>query len=515
MSTFISPLAITPNILHQLYQGVIKHLVAWVLASYGIAEIDAHCRHLPPNHNIRLFMKGISSLSRVTGREHDQMAHILLGLVLDARLPDGISSVRLVRSIRAILDFLFLSQYPLHTSDTLKLLDDALNRFHESKAIFVDLGIREHFNLPKVHFMRHFVTSIKAFGTLDNFNTEYTERLHIDFAKDAYRATNRKDEFRQMTIWLERREKILRHDQHISWHLSGSPPPKTVDWSPPGLDLHRRLHITKHPSAMSVPLENIVHDYGATLFKLALRRYISLCNNLTRTFRTGQELDESLWNVRLPFVRLPVWHRVKFLQTDAFTGVTSTVDSIHVAPARRDRRNRYVPPRFDTALLLNDEVEAGHSSNSDLDEQQDHHGIQGLILSSTLWVTRTVDLKHPAAYRVGRIHVIFSLPENARERVITPEIDVPDHLAYVEWFTPFRDAPEPNSLLYKVSPMRDDTGGPICSIVPLSDILRSVQLFPRFGQVAPAAWTSSNVLNECDSFLVNSFTDRHLYRLLI
>ena len=78
--------SITPDILHQLYQGVIKHLVAWVLASYGIAEIDARCRRLPPNHNIRLFMKGISSLSRVTGREHDQMAHILLGLVLHQQI---------------------------------------------------------------------------------------------------------------------------------------------------------------------------------------------------------------------------------------------------------------------------------------------------------------------------------------------------------------------------------------------------------------------------------------------
>ncbi|KAJ7906687.1 hypothetical protein B0H13DRAFT_1880374 [Mycena leptocephala] len=41
------------------------------------------------------------------------------------------------------------------------------------------------------------------FGTSDNYNTEYTERLYIDLAKDAYRSTNRKDEFSQMTLWLE------------------------------------------------------------------------------------------------------------------------------------------------------------------------------------------------------------------------------------------------------------------------------------------------------------------------
>jgi len=43
---------------------------------------------------------------------------------------------------------------------------------------------------------------------VDNYNTEQSERLHIDFAKDAYRATNQRDQYPQMTAWLERREKV-------------------------------------------------------------------------------------------------------------------------------------------------------------------------------------------------------------------------------------------------------------------------------------------------------------------
>ena len=57
--------------------------------------------------------------------------------------------------------------------------------------------------------------NIKLYGTLDNFNTEYTEWLHIDLAKDAYAATNHKDEFTQMTVWLEQKEKILQHCQLV------------------------------------------------------------------------------------------------------------------------------------------------------------------------------------------------------------------------------------------------------------------------------------------------------------
>jgi len=33
--------------------------------------------------------------------------------------------------------------------------------------------------------------------------------------KDAYRATNHRDEYAQMTVWLERREKILRHESYL------------------------------------------------------------------------------------------------------------------------------------------------------------------------------------------------------------------------------------------------------------------------------------------------------------
>ena len=75
----------------------------------------------------------------------------------------------------------------------------------------MDLGARKNFNLPKLHSLIHYTSSIQLFGTTDNYNTEQSERLHIDLAKNAYRATNRKDEYPQMTAWLERRERIEQH----------------------------------------------------------------------------------------------------------------------------------------------------------------------------------------------------------------------------------------------------------------------------------------------------------------
>ncbi|KAF8234121.1 hypothetical protein L208DRAFT_1551549 [Tricholoma matsutake] len=111
-------------------------------------------------------------------------------------------------------------------------------------------------------------------------------------------------------------------------------------------------------------------------------------------------------------------------------------------------------------------------------------------------------------YRVGRVRTIFSLPETSIEKLfVTP---IPDRLAYVEWYTPI-----PHHGLHKISVMKDSGGGQICSIVPISNIKRTVHLFPNFGAHIPPPWTSSTVLDECDIFFVNIFTDhRHLYRTL-
>lgn len=209
--------AITPDILHELYQGVMKHMITWIIEAFGAAEIDARCRCLPPNHNIRLFVKGISTLSRVTGREHDQMCCFILGIIIDIPLPNNLPPGRLIRAVRALLDFLYISQYPIHSTEMLTLLQEALQAFHANKDIFVDLGIRPHFNFPKLHKAKHYKLAIEALGTTNNYNTEYTERLHIDFAKDTYRSTNHKDVFTQMTKWLERQEKMFFHDKFIQW----------------------------------------------------------------------------------------------------------------------------------------------------------------------------------------------------------------------------------------------------------------------------------------------------------
>lgn len=343
--------SISPDILHQLYQGIVKHLIAWIKSCCGEEEIDARCRRLPPNHNIRLFMSGISNLSRVTGKEHDQISRFLLGIIIDIRLPDNLSADKLVGAVRGILDFVYQAQYPMHTTQTLGHLGNALERFHDSKSIFIDLGVRSDFNLPKLHSCAHYIMYIKLFGTTDNYNTEYTERLHIDLAKDAFRSTNFKDEFPQMTLWLERKEKIFRHEKYIQWRLDGCPAPPAMETLPPGIVYERQLKMTKHPTHKSVRITKLVSDYGATFFRDALTRFIVKFNN--PALSPAQVESESA-SIALPFNTLPVFHKIKYTTEDPYTDggpSDSVIDAIHVQPTKILKNGNELAGRFDTALI--------------------------------------------------------------------------------------------------------------------------------------------------------------------
>ncbi|KAG2151188.1 uncharacterized protein EDB93DRAFT_1224913 [Suillus bovinus] len=471
--------SVTPDVLHQLYQGLVKHLFAWLEAACGATEIDARCRRLPPNHHIRLFTKGITTLSRVSGTEHAQICRFLLGIIIDIRLPNNLNTGRLLRAVRGLLDFVYLAQYPCHSTETLQLLDEALDLFHENKLIFVDLGIRNNFNLPKLHAARHYPLMITLFGSTDNYNTEYTERLHIDLAKDAYRATNHKDEFAQMTRWLERKEKILRHQKYVTWRLAGGHESDPYHSRPPDMTFGHEQVMTKHPSAKSVSLEKLTTDYGATHFRDALARYIAQQSRGNDPAPLhGHALDVLAHDIHFPFHRLPVFHKVKWCSVDArgHGDARITLDSVHAKPQRKFG-SRLVARRSDTAL-----VRLGANSK---------------------------DLRE---FRVGQVRVIFTLPPKSIPLLFPPTIRLPTHLAYVEWFTPFSPAPDRNSGLYKVS--RSLRGGDtMASIVSIADIERSVHLIPRFGVMAQREWTSDTVLEDCDSFWLNSYIDRYTFSM--
>ena len=77
---------------------------------------------------------------------------------------------------------------------------------------------------------------------------------------------------------------------------------------------------------------------------------------------------------------------------------------------------------------------------------------------------------------------------------------------------PFRAEPEQNSKMYKVTCALQGTAQ-LASIVPVSRIDQSLHLIPLAGSSVPHEWRSSTVLDHCQTFLVNSFSNCRTYLL--
>ncbi|KAG9030543.1 hypothetical protein FS837_003250 [Tulasnella sp. UAMH 9824] len=203
----------TPDMLHQLHKGVFKdHLFKWC-TSRKKDEVDARFTRLPPFNGLRHFSKGISTISQFTGNEHREMEKVFIGIMINLHDEDP----DIVRAARSLLDFIYLAHYPSHSTSTLQQMKEAINSFNASKGVFIRTGLREHFNIGKIHSLAHYVPSIIDYGALDAYNSEISERLHIDFAKLGYRSSNRKAYQKQMVTWLERQEKINTFARYQDW----------------------------------------------------------------------------------------------------------------------------------------------------------------------------------------------------------------------------------------------------------------------------------------------------------
>ncbi|KAI6106268.1 hypothetical protein EDD16DRAFT_1695558 [Pisolithus croceorrhizus] len=207
--------AITSDILHQLHQGIFKdHFKKWCITLVGKQNFDAHFRAMPAFSGLRHFKEGISKVKQWTGTDHKQVQRIFL-----AALVGTAPHLDVIKAGCNLLDFIYLAQYQSHTDCTLVVLQQALDSFHMVKDIFIDLGCWEHFNMLKIHSLQHYVETIRSLGSLDGLNTETLERLHINFAKKAYSASNRRDYLVQMTRWLQCQEAIIWFSSYLTWLL--------------------------------------------------------------------------------------------------------------------------------------------------------------------------------------------------------------------------------------------------------------------------------------------------------
>ncbi|KAJ7749094.1 hypothetical protein DFH07DRAFT_1035450 [Mycena maculata] len=417
----------TPDILHKLHNGAFgDHIVKWSTAAVEGKDDEIDHRF------------------RWTGNEHKNMEKVFLGILVKATDP------AVQRAVCGILDFIYYTHFEIHCDESLAKLDAAWQAFHSNKYIFKTLKIRKKFDINKIHKIKHYVNAIWSRGTADGFNTENTERLHIDLAKMAYKATNRVTYTQQMTTWLHRQEAV-----YVA-NAQSDPDGDEDD----GAD----TTLAKTPPFPNLTAASIAADFGATDFLIHLDRFLD-SKSITPKLEPA---DNSTF---------PVYKRLslslpKVAEVTAHN-VTDTIRAVRAEPVCMSAKG--VKPakagQFDTVLVRTERPGS---------DQRPTDGIS-----------------------VARVRVIFRLSEDHG--------NYPDPLAYVNWYKPLKP-PAPDIGMHEISlssrNLRQNS-----SIIPITDIFRCCHLIPAFGRSADLTWTSDRVLDQCNFFFLNPYLRHHNFYL--
>ncbi|EUC60619.1 Zn-finger protein, putative, partial [Rhizoctonia solani AG-3 Rhs1AP] len=432
----------------------------WCLSLADKTEFDDRFKAMPEHSNLRHFKTKVSELSQTTGKEHREMEKVFLG-VIAGHLPDGVTA-----AARALLEFIYYAQLPTHTDMTITWLEHALADFHARKHVFIERGAREHFNINKLHSMLHYAAAIRELGALDGYNTESPERLHIDFAKRAYRATNRNDFVSQMVDYLERRERVFKFDAYLKWAIpeygehDRRQSEALITKKSPG------WHVAKQSPFKPASLPCLESVFGVRWFDYALSEFSEK--------ELGRNIELAAWDALTIFPKA-----TQYLQDD-LTLEAGFTDTFHASPhalmtrLSLERRGK----RFDTVLIQRERADSSY-------------GIKDHI--------------------VGEVRMIFKLPPHCR---------VDDPLVFVNIFhSPTSDAlpPQPTGM-YRVRRRRwpaKYSNHYVGQIFFLSDVRRTCHLIPEFGGTRRVYSSNSPpALEAYDSFYLNSFLDWHSFLFL-
>ena len=130
----------------------------------------------PAFPGLRRFPQG-RRFSQWTGDDSKALMKIYLPAIVNYVEPD------VVNTIAAFLQFCYISRRSDITKTDLDNLAKALADFHKYRQVFIRIGVRDNFNLPRQHAMVHYRDNIVEFGPPNGLCSSITESRHITAVK--------------------------------------------------------------------------------------------------------------------------------------------------------------------------------------------------------------------------------------------------------------------------------------------------------------------------------------------
>ena len=106
----------------------------------------------------------------------------------------------MIKALRAFLEFCYIARRNVLDTQSLGELDEALQRYHHYREIFVSTGVRTGFNLPRQHALIHYLRAIWLFGPPNSLCSSITESKHIKAVKEPWQWSSRFDALCQMLL---------------------------------------------------------------------------------------------------------------------------------------------------------------------------------------------------------------------------------------------------------------------------------------------------------------------------
>ncbi|KAF8140679.1 hypothetical protein K438DRAFT_1995789 [Mycena galopus ATCC 62051] len=485
---------LSSDLLHQVIKGTFKdHIVSWVNEylhdKYGekraleiIQDIDRRISAVPEFPGLRRFPDG-RDFSQWTGDDSKALMKIYLAAVA-GYLPSD-----MMKCLSAFMEFCYLVRRNAISAPDLTKIQDALDRFHKYRQIFITCGIRVGISLPRQHSLKHYIRFIRLFGSPNGLCSSITESKHIKAVKEPWRRSSRFNALSQMLRTLARLDKLaaLKVVLTLRGMMTGTSSSYT-----------RQVLAGEQPQLdaieVAAALDDDEDDDGVVHGPKSLSD-IQLAPTPQRGYpKTLQALAAYIQQPQLPVLLR------RFLQ-----------EELHGTPD-----NNTPPTPIEACPVFAGRIVVHHSAVARFYAPSDLGGAGGMyrerIRSNPNWHgyprrdTVLVDAGSAVMHGlvIGRVLLFFSFTFAERSF----------ECALVNWLVPVGDAPDPDTGMWVVE-LEHCRRVPTLAIIPVDSIARGAHLIGVYGMTAlPEDFHFSDSLDAFNTYFVNPYADHHMHEFL-